>query len=107
MTVYMYVKIRISAAPAHARTRTRAHRPAAPRQSSGVSQTPHPTACPQAGIPHRPPSWYIVALVCVIEQRKGGGGEQQKKTFRTCTQLNMNIQQRDTGGTGGCAAKKC
>jgi len=37
-----------SAAPAHARTR--AHRPAAPRQSSGVSQTPHPTACPQAGI---------------------------------------------------------
>jgi len=41
------------AAPAH--TRTRAHRPAAPRQSSGVSQTPHPTACPQSGIPHRPP----------------------------------------------------
>ena len=29
-----------SAAPAHARTR--AHRPAAPRQSSSVSQTPHP-----------------------------------------------------------------
>jgi len=42
-----------SAAPAHARTR--AHRPAAPLQNSGVSQTPHPTACPQAGIPHRPP----------------------------------------------------
>jgi len=34
-----------SAAPAHARTR--AHRPAASRQSSGVSQTPYPTACPQ------------------------------------------------------------
>jgi len=31
------------AAPAHARTR--AHRPAAPHQSSGVSQTPYPTAC--------------------------------------------------------------
>jgi len=31
-----------SAAPAHARTRTRAHRPATPCQSSGVSQTPHP-----------------------------------------------------------------
>jgi len=30
-----------SAAPAHARTR--AHRPAAPHRSSGVSQTPHPT----------------------------------------------------------------
>jgi len=37
-------------APAHARTR--AHRPVAPRQSSGVSQKPHPTACLQAGIPH-------------------------------------------------------
>jgi len=35
--VYMYV-CNDSAAPAHARTR--AHRPAAPRQSSGVSQTP-------------------------------------------------------------------
>ena len=44
--VYMYVGID-SVAPAHARTR--AYRPAAPRQSSGVSQTPHPTA--QAGIP--------------------------------------------------------
>ena len=42
-----------SAAPAHARAR--AHRPAAPRQSSGVLQTPHFTACPQDGIPHRPP----------------------------------------------------
>jgi len=40
---------------APARARTRAHRLAAARQSSGVSQTPHPTACPQAGIPHRPP----------------------------------------------------
>jgi len=39
-----------SAAPAHAlHTRTQAR--GAPRQSSGVSQTPHPTACPQAGIP--------------------------------------------------------
>jgi len=45
----MYV-CKDSAAPAHARTR--AHRPAAPHQSSGVSQTPHPTACPRAGIPH-------------------------------------------------------
>ena len=35
-----------SAALAHARTRL--HRLAAPRQSSGMSQTPHPTACPQA-----------------------------------------------------------
>jgi len=43
--VCMYV-CKDSAAPAHARTR--AHRPAAPHQSSGVSQTPHPTACPQA-----------------------------------------------------------
>jgi len=43
----MYV-CKDSAAPAHARTR--AHRRAAPRQSSGVSQTPHITACPQAGI---------------------------------------------------------
>jgi len=51
-TVYMYVYTD-SVAPAHARTR--AHRPAALRQSSGVSQTPHPTACPQGGIPHRPP----------------------------------------------------
>jgi len=50
--VSMYV-CKDSAAPAHAHTR--AHRPAAPRQSSVVSQTPHPTACPQAGIPHRPP----------------------------------------------------
>ena len=41
--VCMYSKY--SVAPAHARTR--AHRPAAPRQSSGVSQTLHPTACPQ------------------------------------------------------------
>jgi len=48
----MYV-CKDSAAPAHARTR--AHMPAAPHQNSGVSQTPHPTACPQAGIPHRPP----------------------------------------------------
>ena len=48
----MYV-CKDSAAPA--RARTRAHRPAAPHQSFGVSQTPHPTACPQAGIPHRPP----------------------------------------------------
>jgi len=40
----MYV-CKDSAAPAHARTR--AHRPAAPRQSSGVSQTPHPPAGPQ------------------------------------------------------------
>jgi len=44
--VCMYV-CKDSAALAHARTR--AHRPAAPRQSSSVSQTPHPTACPQAG----------------------------------------------------------
>ena len=48
--VCMYVKIR-----RHQHVRTRAHRAAAPRQSSGVSQTPHPTACPQAGILHRPP----------------------------------------------------
>ena len=48
----MYV-CKDSAAPPHARTR--AHRPAVPRQNSGVSQTPHPTAFPQAGIPHRPP----------------------------------------------------
>jgi len=35
---------------AFAHARTHAHRPAAPRQSSGVSsQTPHPTACPQTG----------------------------------------------------------
>jgi len=47
--MYVYV-CKDSAAPAHAHTR--AHRPAAPRQSSGVSQTPHLTACPQAGIPH-------------------------------------------------------
>ena len=38
MYVCMYV-CKDSAAPAHARTR--AHRPAAPHQSSGVSQTPH------------------------------------------------------------------
>jgi len=50
--VCMYV-CKDSAAPAHARTR--AHRPAAQRQSFGVLQTPHPTACPQAGIPHRSP----------------------------------------------------
>jgi len=37
--VCMYV-CKYSAAPAHARAR--AHRPAAPRQSSGVSQTPQP-----------------------------------------------------------------
>jgi len=37
----MYV-CKHSAAPAHARTR--AHRPAAPHQSSGVSQTPHPVS---------------------------------------------------------------
>jgi len=48
--ICMYVICKDSAAPAHARTR--AHRPAAPHQSSGVSQTPHSTACPQAGIPH-------------------------------------------------------
>ena len=41
--VCMYV-CKDSAAPAHARTR--AHRPAAPRQSSGVSQTPHLTLYP-------------------------------------------------------------
>jgi len=54
--VCMYV-CKDSAAPAHQHTRVHAHtyRPAAPHQSSGVSQTPHPTACPQAGIPHRPP----------------------------------------------------
>jgi len=57
-----------SAAPAHARTR--AHRPAAPHQSSGVSQTPHPTACPQAGIPTQTQTT-IVALVCVIDQGEG------------------------------------
>jgi len=40
--MYMYACVCTdSAVPAHARTR--AHRPAAPRQSSGVSQTPHPT----------------------------------------------------------------
>jgi len=47
-----------SAAPAPAHAHTHAHRTQAcvvPRQSSGVSQTPHPTACPQTGIPHRPP----------------------------------------------------
>jgi len=40
--IYLYLCMHVckdSAAPAHARTR--AHRPAAPRQSSGVSQTPH------------------------------------------------------------------
>jgi len=37
----MYV-CKDSAAPANARTRRRAHRPAAPRQSSGVLQIPHP-----------------------------------------------------------------
>ena len=39
------VKIRRGTSTSHARThtRTRAHWPAAPRQSSGVSQTPHPT----------------------------------------------------------------
>jgi len=54
--VCMYV-CKDSAEPAHARARAHAHRPAAPHQSSGVSQTPHPTptARPQAGIPHRPP----------------------------------------------------
>ena len=41
MYVCMYV-CKDLAAPAHARTL--AHRPAAPHQSSGVSQTPHPTA---------------------------------------------------------------
>ena len=58
--MYVCVICKDSAAPAHAHTR--AHRPAAPHQSSGVSQTPHPMACSQAGIPHRPP---YVALVCV------------------------------------------
>jgi len=38
MYVYMY---KDSAAPAPANARTRAHRPVAPRQSFGVSQTPH------------------------------------------------------------------
>jgi len=36
--IVLYVVCKDSAAPAHAHTR--AHRPAAPRQSSGVSQTP-------------------------------------------------------------------
>jgi len=49
--MYMHVKIQQQQRHQH----SRAHRPAAPCQSSGVSQTPHPTACPQAGIPHRPP----------------------------------------------------
>jgi len=48
--VCMYVVCTDSAALAHARTR--AHRPTAPRQSSGVSPTPHPTACPQAAGRH-------------------------------------------------------
>ena len=47
MYVCMYVHIRW-----HQHTRVRAYRPATPRQSSGVSQTTHPTACPQAGTPH-------------------------------------------------------
>ena len=61
-----------SAAPAHARTR--AHRPAAPHQSSGVSQTPHPTA--SAG--RHSTQTTIVDLVCVIDQGEGGEEEQQE-----------------------------
>ena len=72
----MYV-CKDSAAPAHARTR--AHRPAAPHQSSGVSQTPHPTtACLQAGIPQTT----IAALVCVIDQGEGGKGSSKKELWR-------------------------
>jgi len=63
----MYVR-KDSAAPAHARTR--AHRPAAPHQSSGVSQTPHPTACPQAGIPHT--DHHSSPSLC--DRPRGGGG---------------------------------
>jgi len=54
----MYV-CKDSAAPAHARPH--AHRPAAPHQSSGVSQTPHPTACPQAGYIY---IYYVCMYVC-------------------------------------------
>jgi len=69
----MYV-CKDSAAPALARTR--AHRPAAPHQSSGVSQTPHPTACLSAG--RHSTQTTILALVCVIDQGEGGEGEQQE-----------------------------
>ena len=81
--ICMYV-CKDSAAPVHARTR--AHRPAAPHQSSGVSQTPHPTACPQAGIRHSTQTT-IVALVCVIDQGEGGGGGRgaARKLLGLCT----------------------
>jgi len=59
----------LSAAPAHARTR--AHRPAAPHQSSDVSQTPHPTHGVSAGRHSAnkdtpPPSIIIIPPAIVI-----------------------------------------
>jgi len=77
--VCMYVCVcKDSAAPAHARTRV--HRPAAPHQSSGVSQTPHPTACPQAGIPHRPPK--VEMGVVSVSIRSSGSGREWRMEWR-------------------------
>jgi len=66
----MYVCVcKDSAAPAHARTRAHAHRPAAPRQSSGVSQTPHITRLVRRQASHKDPHRYS-PIVCVIDHKE-------------------------------------
>jgi len=80
MCMCMFVK-KDSAAPAHARTR--AHRPAAPRQSSGVSQTPHPTACPQAAGIFHTHTHTTIGGPGLCDRPKGGEGGGQQDFFRT------------------------
>jgi len=76
--MYMYVKIR-----RHQHTRVHAH--TYPRRHARAPaccrhHIPRPTACPQAGIPHRPPK---AALVCVADQKGAGccGGEGGVRCF--------------------------